>query len=187
MAMRPETLPGHQRQSAGADPGRASKADSHHQSEPTRDGSGSERVHPRRATVLPQRRAATPGQAGSLRHRTDGAVVDAQTQRFPDCMVACAGRETLDRQRSRALALPTPPSRPCEARPMNAEGKPYAGNPHVRFGEGPLARASCTAGWGLLNRLGCAPKWRLPSEMKGGHPEEDRVKQGAKAPAWHRE
>ena len=37
---------------------------------------------------------------------------------------------------------------------MNAEGKPYAGNPHVRFGEGPLARASCTAGWGLLNRLG---------------------------------
>ncbi len=36
---------------------------------------------------------------------------------------------------------------------MNAEGKPYAGNPHVRFGEGPLARASCTAGWGLLNRF----------------------------------
>jgi hypothetical protein len=32
-------------------------------------------------------------------------------------------------------------------------GKPYAGNPHVRFDEGPLARASCTAGWGLLNRF----------------------------------
>ena len=36
---------------------------------------------------------------------------------------------------------------------MNAEQKPYAGNPHVRFDEGPLARASCTAGWGLLDRL----------------------------------
>ena len=30
-------------------------------------------------------------------------------------------------------------------------GKPYAGNPHVRFDEGPLARASRTAGWGLLH------------------------------------
>src|SRR5687767_14682059 len=40
--------------------------------------------------------------------------------------------------------------------PMNAEQKPYAGNPHVRFDEGPLARASCTAGWGLLNR-----SWRF--------------------------
>jgi len=39
---------------------------------------------------------------------------------------------------------------------MNAEQKPYAGNPHVRFDEGLLARASCTAGWGLLDR-----PWRL--------------------------
>ena len=30
-------------------------------------------------------------------------------------------------------------------------GKPYAGNPHVRFDEGPLARACRTAGWGLLH------------------------------------
>jgi hypothetical protein len=37
---------------------------------------------------------------------------------------------------------------------MNAEQKPYAGNPHVRFDEGLLARASCTAGWGLLDRRG---------------------------------
>jgi hypothetical protein len=35
---------------------------------------------------------------------------------------------------------------------MNAGQKPYAGNPHVRFDEGLLARASCTAGWGLLDR-----------------------------------
>ena len=34
---------------------------------------------------------------------------------------------------------------------MNAEGKPYAGNPHVRFDEGLLARALRTAGWGLLH------------------------------------
>ena len=32
------------------------------------------------------------------------------------------------------------------------QGKPYAGNPHVRFDERLLARASRTAGWGLLNR-----------------------------------
>jgi hypothetical protein len=32
------------------------------------------------------------------------------------------------------------------------QGKPYAGNPHVRFDERLLARAFCTAGWGLLNR-----------------------------------
>jgi hypothetical protein len=30
-------------------------------------------------------------------------------------------------------------------------GKPYAGNPHVRFDEGLLARALRTAGWGLLH------------------------------------
>jgi hypothetical protein len=35
---------------------------------------------------------------------------------------------------------------------VNAEGKPYAGNPHVRFEEGLLARALRTAGWGLLHR-----------------------------------
>jgi hypothetical protein len=34
---------------------------------------------------------------------------------------------------------------------VNAEGKPYAGNPHVRFDEGLLARAPRTAGWGLLH------------------------------------
>jgi hypothetical protein len=34
---------------------------------------------------------------------------------------------------------------------VNAEGKPYAGNPHVRFDEGLLARALRTAGWGLLH------------------------------------
>ena len=40
---------------------------------------------------------------------------------------------------------------------MNAEGKPYAGNPHVRFEEGLLARALRTAGWGLLHHqtAGC--------------------------------
>src|SRR5258708_38203504 len=38
-----------------------------------------------------------------------------------------------------------------------------------------------------LGGLGCATKWRLPSEMKGVHPEEDRVKQVARSPAWHRE
>ncbi len=40
---------------------------------------------------------------------------------------------------------------------------------------------------GDLGGLGCATKWRLPSEMKGVHPEEDRVKQVARSPAWHRE
>jgi hypothetical protein len=39
---------------------------------------------------------------------------------------------------------------------MNPERKPYAGNPHVRFDERLLARASCTAGWGPLDR-----SWRL--------------------------
>jgi len=40
---------------------------------------------------------------------------------------------------------------------VNAEGKPYAGNPHVRFEEGLLARALRTAGWGLLHHhaVGC--------------------------------
>jgi hypothetical protein len=32
-------------------------------------------------------------------------------------------------------------------------GKPYAGNPHVRFDEGLLVRASRTADWGLLDRI----------------------------------
>jgi hypothetical protein len=30
-------------------------------------------------------------------------------------------------------------------------GKPYAGNPHVRFDEGLLVRACLTADWGLLH------------------------------------
>jgi hypothetical protein len=40
---------------------------------------------------------------------------------------------------------------------VNAEGKPYAGNPHVRFDEGLLARALRTAGWSLLHHqtVGC--------------------------------
>jgi len=33
-------------------------------------------------------------------------------------------------------------------------GEPYAGNPHVRFEEGPLARVLRTAGWGLLHEIG---------------------------------
>ena len=32
--------------------------------------------------------------------------------------------------------------------PRERRGKLYAGNPHVRFDGRPLARASCTAGWG---------------------------------------
>ena len=34
---------------------------------------------------------------------------------------------------------------------MNAEQKPYAGNPHVRFDERPLARASGAAGCGVYS------------------------------------
>jgi hypothetical protein len=34
---------------------------------------------------------------------------------------------------------------------VNAEGKPYEGNLHVRFDEGLLARTIRTAGWGLLH------------------------------------
>jgi hypothetical protein len=41
----------------------------------------------------------------------------------------------------------------CSAKtPFDRRGKLYAGNPHVRFDEGPLARAPCTAGWGLLHQ-----------------------------------
>lgn len=68
---------------------------------------------------------------------------------------------------------------------MNPDGKPYAGNPHVRFGEGLLGRTSRTAGWGLLNRrgvVGASRKRRLPSEMKGVHPEEKSSETGSEAP-----
>jgi len=33
-------------------------------------------------------------------------------------------------------------------------GKPYAGNPHVRFDEGPLVCTLCTTDWGLLHSAG---------------------------------
>jgi hypothetical protein len=48
---------------------------------------------------------------------------------------------------------------------MNAEQKPYAGNPHVRFDEGLLARTSCTASWGLLNRLNQTLSVGRPSQF----------------------
>src|SRR6266851_4833572 len=41
-------------------------------------------------------------------------------------------------------------------------GKPYAGNPHVRFDEGLLVRALRTADWGLLHPT----RWRLRAALR---------------------
>src|SRR5687767_9852195 len=57
--------------------------------------------------------------------------------------------------------------RPTQGAQRERRGKPYAGNPHVRFEEGLLARALRTAGWGLLHhhtvgcgRRGAGTSWR---------------------------
>src|SRR6266567_4312216 len=68
------------------------------------------------------------------------------------CLVARAEGSALAPTWAGAVEPPakTPTGR-LKGRNVNAEGKPYAGNPHVRFDEGLLARALRTAGWGLLH------------------------------------
>jgi len=82
-------------------------------------------------------------------------MVVAKTLATTACMVARAEGSALAPVWARAVEPPaTPPTSRLKARNVNAEGKPYAGNPHVRFDEGLLARAFCTAGWGLLHQGG---------------------------------
>src|SRR5688500_3654051 len=74
-------------------------------------------------------------------------MVEAKARTVRRLMVARERAGPLVGTRSRPLLRPTPTS------PLTKpKQKPYAGNPHVRFDEGLLARTSCTAGWGLLDR-----------------------------------
>jgi hypothetical protein len=64
-------------------------------------------------------------------------------------------------------------------------GKPYAGNPHVRFDEGLLVRASRTADWGLLlHRLDGRGSAFTQKSLGAGR--SDRMKNAAQAgdTAW---
>lgn len=63
---------------------------------------------------------------------------------------------------------------------MNAEGKPYAGNPHVRFDEGLLARALRTAGRGLLHRDGRTRSEAVPPDGAAVGRETERVRSAKK-------
>ena len=115
-------------------------------------GRGPQSVHPGRSAVLPSGPPTDAEQARSLRRisasRAGGrASTGAAGRHGRSCPGMRSGASTgwsggISRSRS---------VQPIQGLHGERRGKPYAGNPHVRFDEGLLARASCTAGWGLLH------------------------------------
>ena len=174
-----------------------------------------ERGRPRRCRGRQRRfKAASQGQpvgrgvgrvhsteeGGESRWR-EGALLDGATpagKERGDCGNAENSSAVL-RDLRRALYLRVKTAAAHQDAQRERRGKPYAGNPHVRFDEGPLARASCTAGWGLLhgrrlrNRKRPSPPPPSPSSRTSPRPSATCWQEGSsrpyparRAPAAHR-
>ena len=144
---RGQSLPRHREEGAKAHPRRAAVENPH--------GRGSawtklvqelNLVHPRGPAVLPPGAAQAAIQAGSLRRPDSSRDGGSGSTHFAgqhgrSCMAASS---TANMGSNCGTCLRLSDQQTQGARGEH-RGKPYAGNPHVRFEGGPLARASRTA------------------------------------------
>ena len=139
---------------AEPNPGRARSEDATDVAQPRRARRRAESVHPWRPAVLPP--CPRGGRSASSIASSNSASRDGgrENTRAAGLHGRSCRREALWRQHGLERWNLPATLRPADSRrARERRGKPYAGNPHVRFDEGPLARAFRTAGWGLLHQI----------------------------------